>query len=127
MSAVRLDDEVMTLEEVAAFLKIGEATIYTLTRDSTLPARKVGREWRYLKSEVLAYLKEARVEQEGVIQQDSFGGEYKTEAGETKVALWLPITLEEKEAQIEKALAEKTTVSELVTKYLRSWLKSQNV
>lgn len=124
MNVVRLDDEVMTLEEVAAFLKIGEATIYTLTRDGTLPARKVGREWRYLKSEVLAYLKEAKVEQEGIIQRDSFGGEYKTEAGETRVALWLPMTLEEKKAQIEKALAEKTTVSELVTNYLRDWTNS---
>jgi hypothetical protein len=75
----------------------------------------------YLKSAVLAYLKEAKVEQEGVVKQDSFGGEYKTEGGETKVALWLPIGLEEKEALIRKASHQETTVSEKVLTFLREW------
>lgn len=119
---LQLDDEVLTLEETAAFLKIGDATIYNLTRDGTLPARKVGREWRYLKSEILTYLKESRTAQDGVVKRDSFGGEYQKDGEQTLVALWLPMTLEAKEAQIAKAMAEGTTVSSLVTNYLHDWL-----
>jgi excisionase family DNA binding protein len=122
---VQLNDEVMTLEEVAGFLKIGEQTVYNLTRDAEIPSRKIGREWRYLKSEVLAYLKSTRESKEGVVQLDGFGGEYKEEDGQTLVALWLPMSLEQKEAQIKKAMAEGTTVSKLVLEFLEKWLKNK--
>ena len=121
---VHLQDEVMTLEEVGQFLKVGNQTVYNLTRDGDVPARKVGREWRYLKSEVLEFMKSTRETQEGVVKLDGFGGEYKVEAEQTLVALWLPMTLEQKEAQINKALAENTTVSKLVLEFLDDWLKT---
>jgi excisionase family DNA binding protein len=122
---VQLDDEVMTLEEVAGFLKIGEQTVYNLTRDAEIPSRKIGREWRYLKSEVLEYVKNTRESKEGVVQLDGFGGEYKQEDGQTLVALWLPMTLEQKEAQIKKAMNESTTVSKLVLEFLDKWMKNK--
>ena len=124
---VNLQDEVMTLEEVGQFLKVGEQTVYNLTREGTLPARKVGREWRYLKSEVLEFMKSTRESQAGVVQIDGFGGEYKVEDGETMVALWLPMTLEQKEAQINKALAENTTVSKLVLDFIDDWMEKEAV
>jgi excisionase family DNA binding protein len=52
------DDAVMTLKEVSEFLKIGPTTIYTLARNKKIPARKIGREWRFLKSEILQWIKD---------------------------------------------------------------------
>ncbi len=57
-----------------------------------------------------------------MVQRDAFGGEYRLEDDKTLVALWLPLTLEQKEAQITKALAEGTSVSALVTSLLHDWL-----
>lgn len=51
------DKEVMTLREISQFLKIGTTTIYTLVRNEEIPARKIGREWRFLKSEIVEWMK----------------------------------------------------------------------
>lgn len=51
-------DAVMTLEDAADFLKVSSTTVYQLTRSGELPARKVGREWRFLKSQLVGYLKQ---------------------------------------------------------------------
>lgn len=40
-------DVVMTVPEVAEFLKLTESTIYRLARTDQLPARKVGGVWRF--------------------------------------------------------------------------------
>lgn len=54
-------DEVLTAEEVAALLKVGKPTVYRLASSpgtEGLPARKVGREWRFLQSEILNWLRQ---------------------------------------------------------------------
>lgn len=40
------------------------------------------------------------------------------------VALWLPLTREEKAAQLEKAAREGVNVSDLVADYLRAWAQA---
>jgi len=121
-------DEVLTLEELAAYLKVSETTAYTLVRSGEIPGRKVGREWRFLKARVTHWLMQAGTEEDmektGFVQRDELGGEFKQEGGQEYVALWLPITREEKAAQIEKATRDGVNVSELVADYLRSWVKA---
>ena len=121
-------DEVLTLEELAAFLKGSETTAYTLVRTGALPGRKVGREWRFLRGAVVDWLmragQEDSMEQAGFVQRDEQGGEYKVEGGREYVALWLPLSREEKEAQIAKAQREGVNVSDLVADYLKAWAKS---
>lgn len=39
-------DEVLTVDEVAAYLKIGEATVRRWCREGTLPALKIGHQYR---------------------------------------------------------------------------------
>ena len=121
-------DEVLTLEELAAYLKVSETTAYTLVRSGEIPGRKVGREWRFLKARVTHWLMQAGTEDDmektGFVQRDELGGEFKQEGGQEYVALWLPITREEKAAQIEKATRDGVNVSELVADYLRSWAKA---
>ncbi|HUI63759.1 MAG TPA: helix-turn-helix domain-containing protein [Bacteroidota bacterium] len=46
------DHEIMTLEEVAAYLKLKPQTIYTWAQEKKIPAAKLGKEWRFKKSVV---------------------------------------------------------------------------
>lgn len=43
------EDEILTVRDVAAILKIGEKTAYTMARNGRLPAFKVGGQWRIRK------------------------------------------------------------------------------
>lgn len=121
-------DEVLTLEELAAYLKVSETTAYALVRGGELPGRKVGREWRFLKARVVEWLGQAGegdMEQtSGVVQRDEHGGEFKVEGGREYVAMWLPISREEKAAQLDKAAREGVNVSELVADYLKAWTRA---
>jgi len=40
-------DVVMTLQEVAAYLKIARSTAYKLAQERKIPGQKVGRHWRF--------------------------------------------------------------------------------
>ena len=121
-------DEVLTLEELAAYLKVSETTAYALVRSGELPGRKVGREWRFLRARVVEWLMQAggddMEQQSGVVQRDEHGGEYKVEGGREYVAMWLPLTREEKAAQLDKAAREGVNVSELVADYLKRWAQA---
>lgn len=46
----------LTTDEVAAVLRLHPTTIKLLMRDGKLPGRKIGGQWRLLKSDLLAYL-----------------------------------------------------------------------
>jgi excisionase family DNA binding protein len=43
-------DDIMTLEEVAKYLKLKPQTIYTWAQNDKIPAAKLGKEWRFRKS-----------------------------------------------------------------------------
>ena len=43
-------DEIMTLEEVAKYLKLKPQTIYTWAQNGKIPAAKLGKERRFRKS-----------------------------------------------------------------------------
>jgi PTS system nitrogen regulatory IIA component len=43
-------EEIMTLEEVAKYLKVKPQTIYTWAQNNKIPAAKLGKEWRFKKS-----------------------------------------------------------------------------
>lgn len=40
----------MTLEEVAAYLRLKPQTIYTWAQEKKIPAAKLGKEWRFRRS-----------------------------------------------------------------------------
>jgi hypothetical protein len=56
-----------------------------------------------------------------VLQDELNGGEYKVENGQEMVALWLPISREEKAKTLQAAQAKKTSVTEVVMKALKDW------
>jgi excisionase family DNA binding protein len=43
-------DDVMTAREVSDFLKLPVSTVYELARRGEIPARRLGRTWRFLRS-----------------------------------------------------------------------------
>jgi excisionase family DNA binding protein len=50
-------DEVLTVEEVAALLKLKPATIYSWVQKRQIPFHKLGGAVRFYKNEVLEYFK----------------------------------------------------------------------
>lgn len=51
---------VMTVEEVAKYLKIPKNTIKYLARLRRLPAQKVGKRWRFIKETIDDYLRNGK-------------------------------------------------------------------
>ncbi len=49
-------DSLMTVEEVAKYLKVEESTIYTWARKGKIPAIKVGHFWRLKKEDIDKWL-----------------------------------------------------------------------
>ena len=47
-----LDGEILTLDEVAAYLKAGKRTVYRLAAEGMLPAFKLGGTWRFRRSDL---------------------------------------------------------------------------
>jgi len=52
------DDEILTVKELAAYLKIAEKTAYRFASGGRLPGFKVGGAWRFRQSEIDAWIKE---------------------------------------------------------------------
>jgi excisionase family DNA binding protein len=45
-----MENDIMTLEEVARYLRLKPQTIYTWAQEKNIPAAKLGKEWRFRKS-----------------------------------------------------------------------------
>lgn len=52
------DSEILTLEEVAAYLKAGKRTVYRLAQKGEIPAFKLGGTWRFRRSELDSWIAE---------------------------------------------------------------------
>lgn len=52
------DDEILTIREVAAHLKIGEKTAYTMAQSGELPGFKVRGQWRFRRIELDRWIDE---------------------------------------------------------------------
>ena len=55
------EDEIMTVKELAEYLKIAEKTAYRFAAEGKVPGFKVGGAWRFKKSEVIKWI---RIQQE---------------------------------------------------------------
>lgn len=45
-------DEILTIDEVATYLKAGKRTVYRLAANGTLPAFKLGGTWRFRRGDL---------------------------------------------------------------------------
>lgn len=51
------DKEVLTAEEAALLLRVSTKTILALARAGVLPGEKVGRAWRFVRADLLEYVR----------------------------------------------------------------------
>lgn len=52
-----MNEEIMTIVDVATYLKITEKTAYRLVSEGKIPGFKVGGSWRFNREEILAWAK----------------------------------------------------------------------
>ena len=56
-----MTDEILTLKEVAEYLKLAEKTAYRLAAEDRLPGFKVGGSWRFRKEDIEIWINEQKV------------------------------------------------------------------
>jgi len=54
-----VESEILTLDEIAAYLKAGKRTVYRLAQKGEIPAFKLGGTWRFRRSELDRWIAES--------------------------------------------------------------------
>lgn len=57
-----LQNEVLTVQEVAAYLRVSRVTVWRWCRDGTIPAVRLGRNWRIRQIDLLSLVDHHRAE-----------------------------------------------------------------
>jgi len=52
--------EIMTLKEIARYLKLGKSTLYKMARGGKIPAVKIANQWRFRKEDIDKWLQGIR-------------------------------------------------------------------
>lgn len=60
-----MEDDILTLKEVADYLKLAEKTAYRLAAEGKLPGFKVGGSWRFRTSDVETWIEKQKSEVSG--------------------------------------------------------------
>lgn len=50
--------DVLSIEELSAYLKIPKSTLYKFVREGKVPCQKIGRHWRFRKEAIDRWLEE---------------------------------------------------------------------
>ena len=53
-----MPEDILTIREVADYLKVTERTLYRLVQDGKLPAFKVGNSWRFRREDLERWISE---------------------------------------------------------------------
>lgn len=56
-----MTDQIMTLKEVAEYLKLAEKTAYKLAAEGKLPGFKVGGSWRFKKVDIENWIEDKKI------------------------------------------------------------------
>lgn len=52
-----MSEDILTIKEVAEYLKVTERTLYRLAQEGRIPAFKVGVAWRFRRSDIDSWIK----------------------------------------------------------------------
>jgi excisionase family DNA binding protein len=52
-----LDAEVLTIKEVAQYLRLSEAKVYEMARNGSIPAFRIGKSWRFQRDSLMAWIR----------------------------------------------------------------------
>ena len=53
-----MQDDILTIEEAAIYLKLSQATVRNLLKKDELPGRRIGKQWRLTRRSLLDYVDE---------------------------------------------------------------------
>ena len=56
---MKLNDQVLTVDALAVYLKVSKSTLYKLLSEGKVPGQKVGRHWRFHKDGINEWLKDS--------------------------------------------------------------------
>ncbi|MEW6984314.1 helix-turn-helix domain-containing protein [Colwelliaceae bacterium 6471] len=59
-----MTDEILTIQEVATYLKLNEKTAYRLASEGKLPGFKVGGSWRFKRKDLEAWIEKQKTANE---------------------------------------------------------------
>lgn len=65
-----MTDQILTLKEVAEYLKLAEKTAYKLVAEGKLPGFKVGGSWRFKEADIERWIETKKQQQEQLWHQD---------------------------------------------------------
>ena len=51
--------DILNLDETADYLRVSNQTVYNMIKDGRIKVYKVGREWKFLRADIMAYLESA--------------------------------------------------------------------
>ena len=57
---MRFDKEILNAREAAQYLGLSPVTVRKYAREGLLPANRIGKSWRFVKDDLLAWLKSGR-------------------------------------------------------------------
>lgn len=60
-----MNDQILTIKELADYLKLAEKTAYRLAAEGKLPGFKVGGSWRFKREDVDCWIEQQKVDKSG--------------------------------------------------------------
>jgi len=66
MEKIKDASQIMTVEEVAAFLKLSKITVYKLVKKGQIPGFRVGNSWRFRKEDIIEAISRQQSPGEGI-------------------------------------------------------------
>ena len=61
----KVETDIITIRELAAYLKMAEKTLYRLTAEGSIPGFKVGGSWRFRKAEIDKWIRKQSSDAKG--------------------------------------------------------------
>ncbi len=52
--------KILTINELAKYLKVGKTTLYRLAQEGKIPGQKVGKHWRFNRESIDRWLEESK-------------------------------------------------------------------
>lgn len=73
MSTDTGDGGILTIKEVAIYLKVTERTIYRLAAAKKVPAFKIGGSWRFSRPDIDSWIRQQSMENMGIQKNENEG------------------------------------------------------
>ena len=91
MSTSASEGEILTIKQVADYLKVTERTIYRLAAAKKIPAFKVGGTWRFSRADIDSWIKQQSMEGLASGRERGWRGQEQIERWGAKVMLGLTL------------------------------------